>query len=101
MLKMPRFVRSGESTSKNRTSEHTNLDGNGAARIEHEMHSSKGVDEGKQSLNEILLTPLTSDKGRKMVETYTMNNEDESGSKAESTFLIVTRMPLLFNNLEC
>ena len=83
MLKTPRFVKSSEQE------------------VIRSANSSNIKDEGMQTLRDVLLAPLTSFTGCKKVETYTMRNILEPTEKQESTSLIVTRMPLIFNNLEC
>ena len=83
MLKTPRFVKSSEQA------------------VRRSENSSDIKDEGMQTLRDILLTPLTSFKGRKKIETYTMQNILEPAEKQETKSLIVTRMPLIFNNNKC
>lgn len=83
MLKTPRFVKSSEQA------------------VRRSENSSDIKDEGMQTLRDILLTPLTSFKGRKKIETYTMQNILEPAEKQETKSLIVTRMPLIFNDVEC
>ena len=43
--------------------------------IPNELTHTTGSDECKISLEDVLLTPLTSYHGSKMVETYTMQDE--------------------------
>ena len=100
MLQMPRFVRSIEQSTKKSAGKRAKT-GSGTAHgndIRNDLIRTDDSDESKQTLQDVLLTPLSSYKGSRRVETYTMQNESESGQKAESTSLIVTRMPLIFNN---
>lgn len=75
MLKMPRFVRSTDKSDKKSNENRTTRSDD----IQNQFINSIDSNDIKQTLKDVLLTPFTSLKGRKMVETYTMLDESESG----------------------
>ena len=77
MLKMPRFVRSIEQSTRNDKKKRDKTERNGMVprkNIPNESTHTTGSDR-KMSLQDVLLTPLSSYQGSKMVETYTMQDE--------------------------
>ena len=105
MLEIPRFIRSSEQKNKKKGNKRVGASKkelkykiSDKAKYESQTTANSVGDDYRQTLREILLTPLDPTENGNRVETYTMRGESDSD---QSVSLIVTRMPLTFNNSDC